>query len=198
VTKEERSAYNKAYRAANLDKITAQQRQYYRAHRSQKLATDKAWAKANAEYVRHHKRRWEQNNPGKIQAIRNRYNATPQAKSSRRRYAQGEKRRLSVARYMASEKGKVTKANAQARRKSRLSAAQSPGMTLAQWQEICTAFNHACAYCLEVKPLTRDHVIPICRGGLDQYDNIVPACSTCNSSKSGSILAVWYGRRFAA
>ena len=40
-----------------------------------------------------------------------------------------------------------------------------------------------CAYCGESKPLTRDHKIPITRGGTDDITNIVPACMRCNSRK---------------
>jgi 5-methylcytosine-specific restriction endonuclease McrA len=31
--------------------------------------------------------------------------------------------------------------------------------------------------------LTRDHVVPLSRGGLDTWENTVAACSTCNYRK---------------
>jgi 5-methylcytosine-specific restriction endonuclease McrA len=33
--------------------------------------------------------------------------------------------------------------------------------------------------------LTRDHVVPVCRGGLNEWDNVVTACSPCNNRKGG-------------
>jgi hypothetical protein len=29
-----------------------------------------------------------------------------------------------------------------------------------------------------------DHMMPVCRGGTNQYGNIVPACRSCNNNKS--------------
>jgi 5-methylcytosine-specific restriction endonuclease McrA len=40
--------------------------------------------------------------------------------------------------------------------------------------------------------LTRDHVVPISRGGLNTWDNVVTACSPCNNRK-GSGLPVESG-----
>ncbi len=46
--------------------------------------------------------------------------------------------------------------------------------------------SHLCLYCGEqfARPqLTRDHVIPLSRGGLDIWENVVSACFQCNSRK---------------
>ena len=40
-----------------------------------------------------------------------------------------------------------------------------------------------CAYCGS-RASTVDHVLPRCRGGLDTFDNLVAACSPCNSRKA--------------
>lgn len=55
--------------------------------------------------------------------------------------------------------------------------------TLAEWRAKCAAYNHRCAYCCEEKPLTRDHDLPLSRGGTDDIANIIPACRLCNSKK---------------
>ena len=47
--------------------------------------------------------------------------------------------------------------------------------------------RHLCAYCgdkLHSKQLTRDHVFPTSRGGLDEWTNVVSACYRCNSHKA--------------
>jgi hypothetical protein len=36
-----------------------------------------------------------------------------------------------------------------------------------------------------------DHVIPVSRGGSNTLDNLMPACSTCNSKKGPKLLSEW-------
>jgi 5-methylcytosine-specific restriction endonuclease McrA len=50
--------------------------------------------------------------------------------------------------------------------------------------------NYTCQYCLRHKNefkqkefLTRDHIIPECKGGKSTWENLVTACSTCNNKK---------------
>lgn len=48
--------------------------------------------------------------------------------------------------------------------------------------------NHICMYCgghFPERELSRDHVNPVVRGGLDIWTNVVTACKHCNSSKGG-------------
>lgn len=51
--------------------------------------------------------------------------------------------------------------------------------------------NHQCLYCGKFflgKELTRDHIIPRCRGGKDKWVNVVAACRRCNQYKGHSSL----------
>lgn len=51
--------------------------------------------------------------------------------------------------------------------------------------------KYLCAYCKHVYPrnkLTRDHVIPVSKGGKDCYENCVTACSSCNLWKDDKTL----------
>lgn len=50
-----------------------------------------------------------------------------------------------------------------------------------------------CVYCGEPAD-HRDHVIPRSRGGHAEEGNIVPACHTCNESKSGFTPEEWLAR----
>mgnify|MGYP002623183857 CR=1 FL=1 len=45
---------------------------------------------------------------------------------------------------------------------------------------------HLCIYCggqFQEKMLTRDHVLPISKGGKDKWSNVVTACKHCNTKK---------------
>ncbi len=51
--------------------------------------------------------------------------------------------------------------------------------------------NHLCLYCAREFPqhqLTRDHVIPLSRGGTDRWENVVAACRRCNQHKGNRRL----------
>ncbi|GAB3282641.1 HNH endonuclease [Parahaliea aestuarii] len=46
--------------------------------------------------------------------------------------------------------------------------------------------DHRCLYCgrqFSRAELTRDHVLPTSRGGLDRWENVVAACKRCNWAK---------------
>lgn len=47
---------------------------------------------------------------------------------------------------------------------------------------------HLCMYCGDRYPtrgLSRDHIIPLSRGGRDSWNNVVSACKRCNNRKAG-------------
>ena len=48
--------------------------------------------------------------------------------------------------------------------------------------------NNSCQYCGSTRNLTIDHVIPKCRGGEDTWENLVVACSSCNTKKGNTLL----------
>jgi 5-methylcytosine-specific restriction endonuclease McrA/predicted nucleic acid-binding Zn ribbon protein len=57
-------------------------------------------------------------------------------------------------------------------------------LTQSQWTIIKAVYGYRCAYCgKRAKILTKDHVIPLAKGGSHTADNIVPACRSCNSHK---------------
>lgn len=48
--------------------------------------------------------------------------------------------------------------------------------------------NYKCVYCGEPSQHV-DHVIPVSKGGTNDLDNLVAACSTCNLAKSDKLLS---------
>jgi 5-methylcytosine-specific restriction endonuclease McrA len=54
----------------------------------------------------------------------------------------------------------------------------------------------ACHYCGDVfdsREMTLDHVIPLCRGGKNVPDNLVPCCTGCNAAKGAMAYAEFIG-----
>jgi 5-methylcytosine-specific restriction endonuclease McrA len=51
--------------------------------------------------------------------------------------------------------------------------------------------SNLCMYCgqpFQDRDLTRDHVVPRCRGGTDHWENVVAACKRCNHHKGNRLL----------
>lgn len=68
-------------------------------------------------------------------------------------------------------------------------------LTDAQWSAIKEAWG-GCAYCGSTAgSMQRDCVQPLSRGGRYTLDNIVPACRSCNASKSNSEVTSWMRRK---
>lgn len=65
-----------------------------------------------------------------------------------------------------------------------------------QWVAILEVWGGECAYCGSAEgSLQRDCVQPLSRGGRYTLDNIVPACRSCNASKSNSEVTSWMRRK---
>ncbi len=55
-----------------------------------------------------------------------------------------------------------------------------------------------CIYCLDPVPFGRDtidHVVPLAKGGTNDYDNLAIACCRCNCSKKDKDLDTWLDRK---
>lgn len=46
--------------------------------------------------------------------------------------------------------------------------------TFIEWQTLKLSYCYKCAICGEKKPLTKDHIIPLSKGGSDYIENIQP------------------------
>ena len=53
--------------------------------------------------------------------------------------------------------------------------------------------NHICQYCGEPAGSV-DHIIPVARGGTDEWDNLCAACVRCNSRKKDKMPADFLAR----
>ena len=80
------------------------------------------------------------------------------------------------------------------KRKRRMDAVEHD-LTDDQWAELKAAWR-GCAYCGAIdKPLQRDCVLALSRGGRYTLDNIAPACGSCNASKCNAEVTGWLRRR---
>ncbi|GAA5202611.1 HNH endonuclease signature motif containing protein [Microbacterium jejuense] len=81
------------------------------------------------------------------------------------------------------------------RRRARRVAAADNDLTLEEWEALLEAWG-ACAYCgADGVALQKDCVQPISRGGRYTFENVVPACRSCNASKSNDEVTGWLRRK---
>jgi 5-methylcytosine-specific restriction endonuclease McrA len=88
---------------------------------------------------------------------------------------------------------RTRRARAAKRRKRRMASVEHD-LSDEQWTALKEAWG-GCAYCGAAdKPLQRDCVQAISRGGRYTLENIVPACATCNTSKCNDEVTGWLRR----
>jgi 5-methylcytosine-specific restriction endonuclease McrA len=79
------------------------------------------------------------------------------------------------------------------RRRARV--ANSEGTyTEEEFYTVCESLGFACQGCnikFPLEDLTRDHIIPLFRGGSNYIENIQPLCLKCNSSKGTKTMEEW-------
>ena len=71
------------------------------------------------------------------------------------------------------------KANRYAREKGAIGS-----HSLVQWDALKNVFRNKCGKCYELKKLTKDHIVPLSKGGTNYISNIQPLCRNCNSKKN--------------
>jgi len=82
-----------------------------------------------------------------------------------------------------------------AKKRKRRMAAVEHDLTAGQWAALREAWG-GCAYCGATdRPLQKDCVLPISRGGRYTLDNIAPACAACNASKCNDEVTGWLRRK---
>jgi 5-methylcytosine-specific restriction endonuclease McrA len=60
--------------------------------------------------------------------------------------------------------------------------------TTAEWKALCAYYHGACICCGEICTLTKDHIVPVSKGGSDLISNLQPLCRSCNSRKGGKVI----------
>ena len=82
-----------------------------------------------------------------------------------------------------------------ARRRKRRMDRVEHDLSEEQWTALKAAWG-GCAYCGATdRPLQRDCVLALSRGGRYTLENIAPACSSCNASKCNDEVTGWLRRK---
>ena len=202
-----RRIVGRAYRAANLDKHRAQQREWRKKNRArlrlQERGSEKRRARRrarrleNLEKERAYQRAWRAAHPEKAKAwratniervrARDRARRNPEkANAASRAWAarNAEAERARVKAYQAAHPDMARESNH--RRRARKFGRYYVRIMRAHLQFLREAQDHCCRYCHRplVKGATHlDHRIPLVRGGAHAPDNVCLSCASCNLRK---------------
>lgn len=160
--------YQKEYAQENKQHLSAYRKEYREDNRKHLLEYFRAKYRDNKEWYSIKGKEYRENNKEIIKTRSQKYRQTTRARKLEK---VRQWRRVTV--------------------KKRLEAT----FTLQQWEECKDHFNNCCAYCGKKKKLEQDHFIAITNNGEYTKNNIVPACRSCNASKSNNNFFKWYPKQ---
>lgn len=162
------------------DKIKEYRKKHYQNHKKQILEENKQWCQDHKEHRKDYCKQYhldhkkERNEYGEQWRLINREKICKRQKQ-----------------YLQTKAGKANNQRGHSKRKAREKNIINT-LTAEEWIDILKKYKFRCAYCGKEFTLfdreTRDHVIPISKGGDNIKENIVPACKSCNSKKKNKIL----------
>lgn len=167
-----RKEYRRQWYQKNKERIN----KYLKQWREDNTERVKQYRENNKEKIRGSQIRWCENNP----EYQKQYRLINYKKLT-------EREKL----YRQTPEGKACNQRAHAKRKASEKEIINT-LTSEEWIDILKEHKFRCAYCGCGFTLfdreTRDHIIPISKGGNNIKENIVPACRSCNSKKHNKIL----------
>lgn len=99
-----------------------------------------------------------------------------------RTHKASKERLAGIARWKRTVKGRACNTRKSIKYYARVRGAAG-SHTESEWLAVVKRFNSRCAVCSSYTKLTRDHIVPLSKGGSDFISNIQPLCSLCNARK---------------
>ncbi len=168
-------------------------RRYFETHRDKVKENAKRWREANPEKAREMSREMSARSRAKANSIPEKAAARREAS---KRWRQENKAYL-TAKIKEWHAANPDAANRYARERAARKRRDGGHHTQGEFLEVLGQCGGVCVYC-GAPATTKDHVVPVIRGGTDGIANIVPACKPCNSQKSDQSMLVWMVRRTQA
>lgn len=188
VDRERRLEYGRAYRESHKAEVTATNALWRMAHHAELLAYYKAYYEAHKARIIQTHGEYRNTNKGQIRQAGKIYRQRVKLTRNEQKKQHYESHKTQIRQrndaWAKANPEKAQEINKRAKEKrSRLLENGRCDLTAAQWATILKIQNYKCASCGEVKPLERDHVVPISKGGEHTASNIQGLCRHCNATK---------------
>lgn len=154
-----RTTYQRQYRLAHPEKTQEINARSYARHADKRRAYQRAYARRNRAARKAYMQRWSAEN------------------AERRRDYHRNYRKRNSARIREYE-----------RHRDHLERTNHADLGVDDWPAIKAMWGERCVYCYSQGGLEMEHVIPVSNGGGHTWDNVVPACRSCNARKKDRTL----------
>jgi 5-methylcytosine-specific restriction endonuclease McrA len=136
-----------------------------------------AWRANNLDYIASYQAVWRAENSEHLKQYDiDRYWNNPEYHRKRIREA------------MATPEGRAKRVLWEHQRRARVFGLTN-NLTVPQWEVLLEYYNYCCLACgHDDVPLTRDHIVPVTKGGALTLLNVQPLCRPCNSSKKQKVI----------
>jgi 5-methylcytosine-specific restriction endonuclease McrA len=174
------AARMREYRRKRPEVVQRHRREYYERNRDAVKATSQAYRDSNREVVRERDKVYAQTKRDRSAHSERgrRYYAANRERIRERHAAWRLQNPDAMSTYLAARRAKEREA-----KRWRVSPRE--------WDRAVQRCGGLCSYCGERRPLERDHVIPLHRGGDHSVGNLLPACRSCNRAKGYKFLSEW-------
>lgn len=146
----------------------------------------RAWRQGRREKQRELHTNWRENNRERARAYKRNYYHQHKDILAPRRQAYDRERYKNDPLHRQRKNRQTNEKNR--RRKARLYGAPVEHHTEQEWQALCERYDHRCLRCGLQIPLSRDHIVPVTKGGSDAITNLQPLCRVCNSWKNNRTI----------
>jgi hypothetical protein len=193
---------NREYRLAHKDRVNARCREWYVRNRIRCLERSRAYNHTHADEIRVYLKEYRKNNCEQIQDYhKRRYTQNREdykVRASTYYHTHKSERKVWSSSYYLTHSVQVYNNVKNWRRNNpdrihelrsayrRRKCYAEGSHTYKEWLELRDSTLGICPACKQngdVRRLTRDHIIPLSKGGSDFISNIQPLCLSCNSKK---------------
>jgi hypothetical protein len=146
----------------------------------------RAWRSGRKEHQRDLEREWAAKNPDRVRELGRQFYARHKDRIAPKRRAYDRQRYHTDLAFRQRKNAQTAIKNR--RRRAMLYGIETQHHTEKEWQALCERYDHRCLRCDQQVLLSRDHIVPVTKGGSDTIDNIQPLCRSCNSWKNARTI----------